>query len=565
MAERGPKAHSKRRAREELASKPRRRFPWREKGLSRAEQLIRFCQWLPISKGRKLGRMRLLPYQVEFLENAFSEDGDGALKYALAILSTSKAQGKSEFCAALILAYLVGPCAIERGEVYAASVTQKKAARLFTALKHFITRVPEFHAICNILESDQKVTVQGGPGKDSYFECLAPNLADGSGLAPVFWCYDETGEASDSGLLSVLRNSEGKQKETLGICISTQGPDSLHFFSQLIDTAHLDPSVYCQVISAPDDLDAFSDEALRAANPAAGIFQDWKSLTRARDTARANPLEEAYYRRYRLNQRYDVKTDQRILPAAVWKSLAKDIKREELKGRVAYCGIDLSAWDDLSSLCLAIPGDGKDPEISLLSINWTPADAVIIRRPAEAELFRQWINQGHLTAIPGRSIRLSFVAAEMRKLQDEFKVKVCFFDRHKVKDLKLELDDVKCTIPLEEFGQGFVSMGPAVQWFSELALSGKLRHGDNPVLNAAISAAVITHDAAFNRKPDKEKSRRGGATKIDPLAAALMAVAACKQYHEEKTIDLSAWIAINTPNKNKNEGADGATTENIQS
>jgi phage terminase large subunit-like protein len=62
----------------------------------------------------------------------------------------------------------------------------------------------------------------------------------------------------------------------------------------------------------------------------------------------------------------------------------------------------------------------------------------------------------------------------------------------------------------------------ALDQFEALALNGRLRHGNHPVLSWCASNAIVTKDAAGNRKLDR--SRATG--RIDGLVAAVMAVPA---------------------------------------
>ena len=62
----------------------------------------------------------------------------------------------------------------------------------------------------------------------------------------------------------------------------------------------------------------------------------------------------------------------------------------------------------------------------------------------------------------------------------------------------------------------------ALDQFEALALNGRLRHGNHPLLTWCASNAIVTKDTAGNRKLDR--SRATG--RIDGLVAAVMAVAA---------------------------------------
>src|SRR4029453_12289282 len=126
----------------------------------------------------------------------------------------------------------------------------------------------------------------------------------------------------------------------------------------------------------------------------------------------------------------------------------------------------------------------------------TPLGALDARRPSERDLFKLWIREGHLIGIPGPVIRYQFVAQQLALLRQEFNIVLIGYDRWRIDDFKLELAEIgEGDMPMKEFGQGFQSMAPAIDHFAELALMGKLRHGNHPVLTACVANAVLTSDA----------------------------------------------------------------------
>ena len=64
-------------------------------------------------------------------------------------------------------------------------------------------------------------------------------------------------------------------------------------------------------------------------------------------------------------------------------------------------------------------------------------------------------------------------------------------------------------------------MNDAVCGIERLLISGKLNHGDDPVLAWAASNAILATDPAGNRKMDKKRSKE----RIDPMVALGMAIA----------------------------------------
>ena len=74
------------------------RFPWRNARLNRAERVIAFLEFLPITKGILRGkRMVLLPHQREFVERVYSGN------VRLAVSSFARGNGKTGLIAGLVL------------------------------------------------------------------------------------------------------------------------------------------------------------------------------------------------------------------------------------------------------------------------------------------------------------------------------------------------------------------------------------------------------------------------------------------------------------------------------
>ena len=69
-----------------------RRFPWLTGKKTRAERVIAFLQYLPITKGILRGKkMRLLPHQRDFVERVYAED----VSVRLAISTVARGNGKT--------------------------------------------------------------------------------------------------------------------------------------------------------------------------------------------------------------------------------------------------------------------------------------------------------------------------------------------------------------------------------------------------------------------------------------------------------------------------------------
>jgi len=197
--------------------------------------------------------------------------------------------------------------------------------------------------------------------------------------------------------------------------------------------------------------------------------------------------------------------------------------------RQAYVGVDLSARNDLTAV--VVVGRDEDGVFHVLPYFYAPADGMAERSQRDREPYDLWAREGYITATPGASIDYAYVAQQLADLCDAFVVKAIPFDRWRIDVLKQELGRLKVELPLVPFGQGFKDMTPALDNLESLLLSGKLRHGSNPVLDMCAENAVATRDPAGNKKLDKSKATG----RIDGMVALAMAIgAATTQPIEDK-------------------------------
>ena len=217
---------------------------------------------------------------------------------------------------------------------------------------------------------------------------------------------------------------------------------------------------------------------------------------------------------------------------AVWEANGGAVDEVALAGRACFGGLDLSGKHDLTSLTLVFPGGDPDaPTYDILQRFWTPLGAMDQRPVREQDLFRQWIAAGFITGLDGPVIRYRQMARELARLQDTYQIKAVAYDAWRIEAFELDMEEAGVTgLPLVKFGQGWRSMAPAVEFFVECALGGRLRHGNHPVLTACIVNAVTVSDPAGNLKVDKARSRRPGMTRIDGAITTIMALGAAQTY-----------------------------------
>lgn len=149
---------------------------------------------------------------------------------------------------------------------------------------------------------------------------------------------------------------------------------------------------------------------------------------------------------------------------------------------------------------------------------WAPRGAIESREKGNRFSFRSWADQGFLKLTAGDAIDEDEIFDDISKLTDLYRIKEVRIDRFNAGYMSQRL--IKCGLKVLGFGQGFVSMGPAIRDFEILLLDRHLVHDGNPVARWCFSNCSVLVDPAGNKKFDKEKS----SDKIDLMVSAAMAV-----------------------------------------
>jgi phage terminase large subunit-like protein len=507
----------------------------RKKQQSRGQKNIDWIEaYCRIPEGRFVGQpVKLRPWQKAEIRKIY-DNPHGTRR---AILSFGRKNAKTTLAGFLLLLHLCGPEAVQNGQLYSAAQSREQAAIIFALAAKIVRMSPDLNAVVLIRDNAKQLFC---PELGTLYRALSADATTAYGLSPVLIIHDELAQVKGprSPLYEALETAVGAQAEPLSIVISTQAPTDNDLLSILIDDAlegH-DPRVIVSLYTADPDLDPFSEAAIRQANPAFGDFLNAKEVLAMAEDARRMPSREAEYRNLVLNQR--VERSSPFISTAVWKSCAGAIL-DDLSGATIFAGLDLSEVNDLTAF-VALADRGK--KFHLRPYFWLPEDNLAERSRLDRVTYDLWAQQGYLETTPGNTIDYEFVADFLSDIFSGCDVKKIGFDRWHYKHLKPWL--VHAGVPdellegdealFEAFGQGYQSMSPALRQFEAWVLSGRIVHGNNPVMNMCATNAVVKSDPAGNRKLDKKRSRG----RIDGMVAAAMAVGVASTFDgEEKTFD----------------------------
>jgi phage terminase large subunit-like protein len=438
-----------------------------------------------------------------------------------AIISRGRKNAKTTQSAMILLLHLVGPEARPNGQLFSAAMSRDQASILFSLAAKMARMSPELDAVVGIRDTAKQLYCDE---LGTIYRALSADAPTAFGLSPVLIVHDELGQVKGprSALYEALETATAAQENPLSIIISTQAPTEADLLSVLIDDAAkgADPRTVLRFNTAPVDLDPFSQEAIRAANPAFDIFMNQTEVLAMAEDARRMPPRQAEYENLILNRRVEMVNP--FISRGVWLANAAP-PLDDFAGLPVYAGLDLSSVSDLTALVLVAPKDGA---WHVRPVFWLPREGLREKAGKDRVPYDVWAADGLLQTTPGRSIEYEFVAEYLRGLFDDLDIRKIAFDRWGMRHLKPWLSRVGLSdADLErfvDFGQGYASMTPALRTTEELLLAEKLRHGGHPVLTMCASNAVVDMDPAGGRKLTKAPKKTRG--RIDGMVALAMAL-----------------------------------------
>lgn len=498
----------------------RRRSPRKAKSPGSETRGERNARWIEefcrVPEGRHVGQpVKLRAWQRALLCKIY-DNPHGTRR---AIISFGRKNGKTALSAFLLLLHLCGPEARANSQLYSAAQSREQAALLFGLAAKSARLSPELSAVITVRDTAKQLFC-GELG--TLYRALSAEASTAYGLSPVFIVHDELGQVKGprSELYEALETATGAQENPLSIIISTQAPTDADLLSVLIDDAKSDGDqrVVLSLFTAPTDLDPFDDETIKLANPAFGDFLNAEEVRGMAEDARRMPSREAEFRNLILNQR--VETNNPFVSAAVWKACGA--KPKPLGDGPVFGGLDLAECNDLTALVLLQPVDGV---LQCHPTFWLPGEGLREKARADRVPYDEWAKAGLIEAIEGaRTVDYDYVAKHLRDLCDEHDVQAIAFDRYNFRHLRPRLiaagfDEDEVEAKFVEFGQGMVSMSPALRDLETSLLNEQIAHGNHPVMTMCAANAVVKIDDAGNRKFTKSQSRG----RIDGMVSLAMA------------------------------------------
>lgn len=500
-----------------------------------AQKIIKWFSFLRHSKGVLAGKpIKLTDWQQFHLCQLYGwrRKEDGYKRFKKSFVEVARKNAKSQEEAGVAL-YEISVQATKNKEVYeyyTAGVKRDQSKIVFEEAKLMLNGSPlkkKFKLTNNAITH-----IKTG----SYIKALSKEDGKtGDGTNPAGLIVDEYHQHKTTEFLDLGLGSN--TKESLLMIITTAGMDLTYpcytqeydYCSKVLDSnIDVENDTYLIDIMEIDPGDDIGDE------------ENWK---------KANPIRMSYSAgREKIRGDYEIaKVIQEKMIAFLTKMLNVWVQQKEngymnmekwkkcevknlpisIKGKPVYVGFDMSSKIDLTSVAFVIPyrngnfdKKGRErTEYIVLSHSFIPNQEKMMERVFKDKVpYDAWERQGFITMtnseIVDQNVVMDYVLDFCK--EKELDIQTLCFDPANASKLMIDLSDEGYIV--EEVFQSHKSLNESTEGFREEVLMGNVCYLYNPVLNYAMSNAVIKKNNGLI-KIDKDAT----AKKIDPVDATLCA------------------------------------------
>lgn len=477
---------------------------------------LMFCKHL---KGPLAGQpIDLEPWQLFAISQIYGWlRPDGYRVTRTVYFEVPRKNGKSTICSVLGLFHLFADK--EQGaEVYSAAKTREQARIVFGDAQAMVRgskvlgdSLGNHRSNIHHLQTNSK------------FEPLASDAGSLEGKNPSFSIVDEVHTHQNSDVWDVLAIASGARSQPIQFGITTAGTNKEGIAYQLHDyliktvEGQVDDTSFWGMIYTIDEGDDWQDPLTWAkANPNFGKSVQPDDMERLAKQCAESPSAKVNFLTKRLNAWQSASSA--WIDMRHWDTCG-ELERPELEslvGKECYMGLDLASTSDFTCVSLLFPiGDGK---VAVYNQSFLPEDAVYEKSGYYGSLYQGWMEAGLIQITEGNVIDLRYIKQYILEMCEKFKVKEISYDAWGASELSADLIDKG--LPMVKCGQGISSMSGPSKSFEALVLSGKLAHGNDPVL-----AWMMGNAEAYIDQNENVKVRKGNPqNKIDGVIASIMAL-----------------------------------------
>lgn len=421
-------------------------------------------------------------------------------------------------------------------EVYSAATKKDQARIIFDEAKRMVNASSHIKRHINIYQTNMSM-----PMSNSKFEPLSSDANSLDGLNIHGGIIDELHAHKTRDVYDVLVTATGARKQPLIWIVTTAGfntngicYEKYEYSVKVLKGVIEDDRFFCYIAQADENDDPFDENTWIKANPNIGVSCSLEDLRTKAKQAKEIPAALTNFMVKHLNMWVNAET--------AWMNMQKykeceeansDFDISQLEGERCFCGVDLSATTDITSVNLEFPlHDGR---YAWINHCFLPEDGILEKERRDKVPYTAWAREGYITLTPGPTIDYEWIQSYIMEMSKKYQIQEIDYDPWNSTQFANNLmnEGFECV----EIRQGFKTLSEPIKDVEKLILEKKLITFNNPVLRFAISNAVPSLDPAGNIKLDKSKASK----RIDPIIAGVTSHVRA-MLHEYINVDVNRHI-----------------------
>ena len=421
-------------------------------------------------------------------------------------------------------------------EVYSAATKKDQARIIFDEAKRMVNASSHIKRHINIYQTNMSM-----PMSNSKFEPLSSDANSLDGLNIHGGIIDELHAHKTRDVYDVLVTATGARKQPLIWIVTTAGfntngicYEKYEYSVKVLKGVIEDDRFFCYIAQADENDDPFDENTWIKANPNIGVSCSLEDLRTKAKQAKEIPAALTNFMVKHLNMWVNAET--------AWMNMQKykeceeansDIDISQLEGERCFCGVDLSATTDITSVNLEFPlHDGR---YAWINHCFLPEDGILEKERRDKVPYTAWAREGYITLTPGPTIDYEWIQSYIMEMSKKYQIQEIDYDPWNSTQFANNLmnEGFECV----EIRQGFKTLSEPIKDVEKLILEKRLITFNNPVLRFAISNAVPSLDPAGNIKLDKSKASK----RIDPIIAGVTSHVRA-MLHEYINVDVNRHI-----------------------
>lgn len=494
--------------------------------VNEANRIIDFAENLVLDEGEEITPLFLYPFQKFILGSlmGWKHKTTGCRRFRELYMQVGRQNGKS-LMQGVLATYLSSFDGYRNGLIGIIANNEKQSKIVWKEVKKFINADKDLQKCFKVVESENKIISRITATEIQAFSNNV-NALDG------FRCYlgicDELHMFRDNQKFKLLQGGQGKLKQALLSAITTAGMDLNSFCKEhydycirVLEGLETKETQFIYIAQMDKEDDIWDYKNWIKANPLKftnldGSF-NMASIESMQDIAREAKSKGGQdlvdFMTKQLNIWVEF-SDKKYINLANLKKCESDLTLEDMRGKTAICGLDLSSGGDLTSLGLIF--ELEDNKKFIETHSFIPELRVLEHEVTDLAPYRQWIKEELLTVTPGVKTDYKYIIGYLKRLIDKYdiKIQIVGYDNHNASAFLSDLETLG--VDAIEVVQSCKSLNDATIDF-KLSIDNKevLYNKKNKLLVWSMSNALVTSNSFGEIKIDKNYS--ASAKRIDPV------------------------------------------------